>query len=253
MKTCRKCLLEKQETEFYSVYKFNANRTETICKKCKNSTAPKKKKFNVKNRGKKKCVSCKQLKYRSEFSINRAITDGRDRLCKPCRMAEEKIKRRKGRQELYISPRYGFDSEIAELYIVKECEVCDQNFYPIRPSHKRCSICTDLVRSIQGGLCNKRYVNKAFRYMRCSVVNAIVITKRFLASTKCCYCNRAYTVDRHKSLDHIIPICRGGSNDPSNINVCCFRCNLSKRDLTLDEWIEQCRCVAKNLFLVKEA
>jgi hypothetical protein len=36
--------------------------------------------------------------------------------------------------------------------------------------------------------------------------------------------------------DHIMPISRGGSNDPSNLIAACQRCNLSKHDKTLQEW-----------------
>lgn len=37
--------------------------------------------------------------------------------------------------------------------------------------------------------------------------------------------------------DHIIPIARGGSNDPENLATACFDCNRSKRDKLLEEWM----------------
>lgn len=36
--------------------------------------------------------------------------------------------------------------------------------------------------------------------------------------------------------DHIIPVSRGGSHDPSNLATACFTCNRSKRDKLLEEW-----------------
>lgn len=36
--------------------------------------------------------------------------------------------------------------------------------------------------------------------------------------------------------DHIIPVARSGSHDPSNLVVACFTCNRSKRDKLVSEW-----------------
>lgn len=43
---------------------------------------------------------------------------------------------------------------------------------------------------------------------------------------------KAYTVD------HKTPLCRGGSNDPSNLQLLCRRCNSSKGAKTMEEWRE---------------
>lgn len=37
-------------------------------------------------------------------------------------------------------------------------------------------------------------------------------------------------------VDHVIPISRGGRNDPDNLVIACPRCNMSKQDHTPDEW-----------------
>jgi 5-methylcytosine-specific restriction endonuclease McrA len=39
------------------------------------------------------------------------------------------------------------------------------------------------------------------------------------------------------SIDHKIPLSRGGSNWPDNIQILCVRCNSSKRDRTMEEWL----------------
>lgn len=38
-------------------------------------------------------------------------------------------------------------------------------------------------------------------------------------------------------IDHIIPVCRGGTNDPLNLITACAHCNLSKGAKPLEEWI----------------
>jgi len=37
-------------------------------------------------------------------------------------------------------------------------------------------------------------------------------------------------------VDHVVPFSRGGANTPENYVAACFRCNLDKSDMTLDEW-----------------
>ena len=36
--------------------------------------------------------------------------------------------------------------------------------------------------------------------------------------------------------DHVVPLSRGGTNDPNNLVIACRPCNNSKRDLLLSEW-----------------
>lgn len=50
----------------------------------------------------------------------------------------------------------------------------------------------------------------------------------------CVYCGASTADDYH--VDHIIPLSRGGSNWPSNIQILCARCNLSKGPKTHDEF-----------------
>ena len=38
--------------------------------------------------------------------------------------------------------------------------------------------------------------------------------------------------------DHVIPVCRGGSNDYTNLVTACFRCNRSKHSKTVEEWLQ---------------
>ena len=48
----------------------------------------------------------------------------------------------------------------------------------------------------------------------------------------------AYCGERGGCLqcDHIIPVSRGGANDPENLTTACSYCNQSKRDKLLSEW-----------------
>jgi hypothetical protein len=49
----------------------------------------------------------------------------------------------------------------------------------------------------------------------------------------CAYCGDS---EAKMVIDHIVPISRGGSNDPDNLCVACDPCNSSKNDKLLSEW-----------------
>lgn len=50
----------------------------------------------------------------------------------------------------------------------------------------------------------------------------------------CKYCGQKITFPE---CDHIMPICRGGSNEPSNLATSCCVCNKSKSSKLLKEWL----------------
>ena len=50
----------------------------------------------------------------------------------------------------------------------------------------------------------------------------------------CIYCSNETEIPQ---IDHIIPLSKGGNNDLSNLAVSCKRCNSSKRNSLLEEWV----------------
>lgn len=49
---------------------------------------------------------------------------------------------------------------------------------------------------------------------------------------RCAYC----AADRHLTMDHIIPVSRGGRHSIGNLIPACGRCNSAKRTRTIMEW-----------------
>jgi 5-methylcytosine-specific restriction endonuclease McrA len=49
----------------------------------------------------------------------------------------------------------------------------------------------------------------------------------------CVYCG----ADNPTSVDHVVPVAAGGVTDLSNLVPACSRCNSSKRDRDLKEWL----------------
>lgn len=63
----------------------------------------------------------------------------------------------------------------------------------------------------------------------------IVIQQLFAVASVCPYC--AGLLDpREKTLDHILPLARGGAHSLTNVVVCCRSCNSKKQDRTPSEW-----------------
>lgn len=55
----------------------------------------------------------------------------------------------------------------------------------------------------------------------------------------CRYCGFQGHEDGHNlTVDHIVPVSKGGTNAESNLNTCCFSCNSSKKNKDLDAWLE---------------
>jgi hypothetical protein len=49
---------------------------------------------------------------------------------------------------------------------------------------------------------------------------------------KCVNCE----IESDLAIDHILPVSRGGTNEPRNLQLLCGRCNSSKGTKTMEEW-----------------
>jgi 5-methylcytosine-specific restriction protein A len=59
--------------------------------------------------------------------------------------------------------------------------------------------------------------------------------KRQLAKGKCFYCGSA-APPKELTMDHIVPISRGGKSTRGNVVPCCKKCNNMKKQLLPIEW-----------------
>jgi 5-methylcytosine-specific restriction endonuclease McrA len=59
--------------------------------------------------------------------------------------------------------------------------------------------------------------------------------KRQLAKGRCHYCGRNYP-SRDLTMDHVIPISRGGKSTKGNVVPSCKKCNTAKKQLLPMEW-----------------
>ena len=54
-------------------------------------------------------------------------------------------------------------------------------------------------------------------------------------STCCRYCGRKLSRTQ-QTLDHVVPLCRGGADELANLVLACQQCNTIKADRTPAEW-----------------
>lgn len=60
-----------------------------------------------------------------------------------------------------------------------------------------------------------------------------VVRREVLRAGQCTYCADGFVP---MTVDHIVPISRGGTDSRSNLTAACWRCNFEKLDFTPDEW-----------------
>ena len=53
---------------------------------------------------------------------------------------------------------------------------------------------------------------------------------------ECMYCGGVVFEDA--TIDHVLPLCRGGTHELRNLVVCCKSCNSRKGQKTLEEWLQ---------------
>jgi len=59
--------------------------------------------------------------------------------------------------------------------------------------------------------------------------------KRRLAKGRCHWCGRAFAA-KDLTMDHIVPLARGGKTTKANVVPCCKACNTQKKVLLPMEW-----------------
>ncbi len=61
--------------------------------------------------------------------------------------------------------------------------------------------------------------------------------KRKRSTGICHYCSKKF-IPKDLTMDHVIPIARGGKSEKFNVVPCCKSCNTKKRQMLPTEWEE---------------
>lgn len=255
MKKCSKCSSIKPLSDFHRTNQ-SKDGYKTECKSCRSEYAKKKR---VENGGKnridrrletptlKVCTQCLELKDRKSF--------GKSSWCPACKQ------------------RYYRDNSKAPVKFIpivtdthKQCAECKEliKLSEFSPSKRGrlglsayCKPCASLrvLRSVPTKIRRIRTqnyrdknrnwwralhrINQFNRRRKQKLVSDGTVTKDFIESiykmTNCYYCKEEIPKDL-RTLEHILPLNRGGLHTSTNITMACLKCNTSKRDMTEKEF-----------------
>lgn len=156
----------------------------------------------------KKCTLCLQVKPLSSYHTDVYTYDNLTQRCARCRSI--------------LQNAYRHDKSNAE-WIPK----------------KKPPITLNQKRSRQNSWARKNnafrvFANATLRAKRFAVFIGVFTKKEIkkLYSSPCIYCGSKKNI----SLDHVIPLARGGRHCKGNVAPACLSCNSSKKNKTIQEW-----------------
>jgi 5-methylcytosine-specific restriction endonuclease McrA len=87
------------------------------------------------------------------------------------------------------------------------------------------------------------FLKRQYMYRRKQTIRGLKVTYSYPSISEiadlykkhldlCVYCN----LNKATTIDHVIPLSRGGTTELSNLLPACVSCNSSKRDKLLHEW-----------------
>jgi 5-methylcytosine-specific restriction endonuclease McrA len=158
------------------------------------------------------CSTCKKAQPTKEYSACNKVKSGLNARCKTC----EKIRHKKD----YESNK-DYNLEWARKYR-------EENYERRREVEKKSHA-------------KNKEKHRPAHNARQSVRNKILNEKKYLILDKelhkiynspCFNCGSM----ENQSLDHIIPVSRGGNHSIGNVMTLCLKCNMSKHARTITEW-----------------
>lgn len=174
------------------------------------------------------CKLCEEPKPLTEFHRDKNASDGYRAQCKPCRsgyMSEYYLTVADERREYIRVRRLNNPEHVRALESARY----------IRNRETRIELACENVRVRRARLAGAE---------REPGVTVRALRKR--DGDKCCYCDVGLDFTRAKrgqmppnraTLEHILPISRGGGHTFANTALACHRCNTSKNHRTLEEWL----------------
>ena len=172
------------------------------------------------------CTKCHKEKSLDEFAFHRTRLYYEAR-CKSCaRQArrlfyQENLEKERSVSKARARTKSKFSAE-------RTCYRCKNPFFKENGRGNLCSAC-----QYRNKLDDNRYRQIMRRNFNLKIDKKL--TKQYiniLALDLCSYCGKEAT-----SIDHIVPISKGGSNDWTNLTAACLSCNTSKSNTHLLQFL----------------
>lgn len=176
------------------------------------------------------CKKCGEPQPLSAYHRDKKASDGYRAQCKACRnsyMAGYYVANREARVA-YEQDRRTNQAEHMRALDMARYE---------RSKDKRIALASEFVRLRRARLAGAK-----------SDRGVTIMSLRARDGDNCCYCGVALDFRRGKrgdgiapnraTLEHVLPLSRGGSHTFDNTKLACHCCNTSKNDKTVDEWLD---------------
>lgn len=174
------------------------------------------------------CKVCGIGKPITEYHLDKGGSDGYRAQCKPCRngyMAGYYVDNQESRVAYEADRRLNKPEHMRALDMVRYA----------RNRAKRIALASDGTRTRRARLAGVKTDR-----------GITVLGLRNTLGDRCCYCDVEMDFSRgvrgdgiapnRATLEHVLPISRGGTHTFDNANLACHRCNVSKNSKTVDEW-----------------
>lgn len=190
----------------------------------------------------KRCTCCEQEKPTSEFGKCSKLPDGLNIYCRDCNRAKSQEWRAANRERNNESQRnrYHADTEKSRTYKREEARRNreQRKAYAVKRRAENYDRVLEIERASRTRNKEKnrpaKNARQQIRNRKVQGATHIIAAKdlRRLYSQPCAECGTMQNL----SIDHIIPLSRGGSHSVGNMMTLCRSCNASKNARTIMEW-----------------
>lgn len=249
-KRCAMCQLSLPITVFYPAkrYKYGVG---SYCKRC---TA------TYKGRiwhpeclipdGYRQCGECKELKEvnESNFRHNKNCKGGWSNKCKQCSDKYDSnwlednrdLNKERSKARYYAKPeaRKKYKEEHKEQIAATKRRIRKEKPEQTR-KHKRDSSRRFRVNHPELARLRSRISTMRRRVKVGNFERSDLMAMYEEQENRCAYCGITifWNIPNDIHVDHVIPVTKSGTNDLDNLALTCADCNLSKHDLSLEEWM----------------
>ncbi len=194
------------------------------------------------------CNKCKKEKPLSEYYKDRSNASGREYMCKECKKEYSKTLPDDYRREYYKKNKERLLEEGREWrernpdymkeWYRRNPDYVTQRFrenkeelvaYNRKWYHDNLERARELVRNSS----SRRRAREAKVINDLTMEEWIEVSNRF--NNQCAYCENNTDI----TLDHVIPIFKGGGHTKSNVVPACKSCNSSKQARDVEEWYKE--------------
>ena len=159
----------------------------------------------------KRCPKCEETKPLTDFYKDKSRKDGYEYICKTCRKARN-VQSYEDNREGRIAHMVQYKRE--NRGVVLEQERRHNRKHP--EVHRAARI--------------RYFTARGYEDFPTEIVKEVIAVSGGI----CPYCDKPFTGGH---IDHVIPVSKGGTNDRKNLAYVCARCNLSKGNKNLDEFL----------------